>query len=116
MGEHREIEAPRFDRQDKVYEVVIYDVTDAENTKEVAREQMQGLCLVGDCEDRMCEIVLNENLMNIAAMLSAGSKTKHAVRLSTLIENMKRSDANEQAAEYEDLLTSLLSDSKGGLQ
>ena len=107
----REIEPPSIGQADKVYRVVIIDETDGK--EEIFNETMTGLCLVGEKDERMCEIVMNENLLSMAAMLRAGSKTKHAVRLATFLENMRRDETAENATEFEDMLNGML---EGGLQ
>ena len=104
----REIEPPRMDQLDKQFHVVI---TDGDNV--VADEIMKGLCLVGEDGKRLCEIVLNENIVGIAAMLSSGSKTRHAVKFATFMDNMHKEDLAEQASEMEDMLNDML---EGGLQ
>ncbi|MCR5565995.1 MAG: hypothetical protein K6F61_04025 [Clostridiales bacterium] len=116
MREHREFEECRTEKQDKRYRITITDVTDGE--KEVATEELASICLVGSGLDgtSMCEIVLNENIMGIAAMLHAGSKTRHAVRLATLVENMHKDDAREQANALEDMLTEMFNPTEGGVQ
>jgi hypothetical protein len=114
MAEHREIGKPSLERQDKLYKVVITDETD--EGKEVVNEVMSGLCVVGERDDRMCEIVLNENILGISSMLASGTKTKHAVRLATLIENMRKQDTAEMATEFEDMLSDLMTGVEGGIQ
>ena len=107
MSNH-EIEPPRMEQMDKHFRVVITD-----GDKVVADEVMRGFLLVGEDGERMCEIVMNENIATMAALLHSGSKTKHAVRLATLMENMKRDEAAENATEFEDMLNDML---EGGLQ
>ena len=103
MSDHRQIEPPHMEQKDKQYRVIVM-----EGEEVIADETMKGLCLVGEDGHRLCEMVLNENVMTIANMFRAGSKTKHAVRLATLLDNMVSDDLSEQASEMEDMLNNLM--------
>jgi hypothetical protein len=103
-----EFEKPSTTQLDKQYHIVITDGDEV-----VVDEVMKGLCLVGEAGNRLCEVVLNENIVGIAAMLHSGSKTRHAVRFATFVENMTKEDMAEQATDMEDMLSNIL---EGGLQ
>lgn len=79
----------------KVYRVVITAIDSETNTETVeVDDKYTGLTLVADCvgdEGRMAEIVLHDNLANMAAKLAAGSKTANAVRLAGLVMDMRKS-------------------------
>ena len=79
---------------DKVYRVVITAIDGETETVEVD-EKYTGLTLVADCveEGKMSEIVLHDNLANMAAKLAAGSKTSKAVKLATLMDDFNKRDA-----------------------
>ena len=114
MAERRQIEDPHIGRQDKLYRVVITDETDG-NT-EVFNKTVCGLMMLGETGDKMCEIVLNESLVSIAALLDSSTKAKHAVRLATLINTMRKEDTAEMATEFEDMLSELMGGTEGGIQ
>ena len=114
MAERRQIEEPNIGRQDKLYRVVITDETDG-NT-EVFNKTVCGLMMLGETGDRMCEIVLNESLASMAALLDGSTKAKHAVRLVTLIDSIHKEDTAEMATEFEDMLSELMGGAEGGIQ
>lgn len=80
----------------KLYRVVITEI-DTENGTETVEldDQYMGLTLVADCADgeRMSEIVLHDNVLNMANKLAAGSKTHKAVKLAAMMMDMKKDDA-----------------------
>ena len=95
---------------EKNYRVVITAI-DAETKEETVEvdDVYTGLTLLADCgEGKMAEIVLHDNLANMAAKLAAGSKTSKAVRLATLMMEM----ANDKAESAE---TALLRAIMGGI-
>ena len=75
---------------DKIYHVLITAIDPETNEETVAVDDTYtGLTLVADCGDnRMAEVVLHDNLANMAAKLAAGDKTAKAVRLATLMMEM----------------------------
>ena len=110
----REFEPPYMgERKEKHYRVVI---TDLDKDEVLSDEVVSGLCLVGEFDDHLLEIVLNESILGIAAMLSAGSKTKPAMRVATIVDNMRNEDLQEKAVEMEDALSEIFNRSEGGLQ
>lgn len=115
MDERKGLHETSMVKLDKKYKVII---TDADSGEEITSDMFSGLCLVGEGLDNesMCEIVLNENIVNIAAMLSAGKKTSHAIKLATFVDNMRKDDLREQATDMEDMLSDLLSGTQGGIQ
>lgn len=108
----REVEQPNFGQKDKTYRVIIIDETDG--GKEIGNETMTGLCLVGERGDKMCEIVLNENILGVASMLSCGSKTKHAVKLASFVNTMRDEETMEE--NMGKMVSDIVSDIKGGIQ
>lgn len=79
----------------KNYHVVItaIDADTKEETVEVD-DTYTGLTLVADHdENSMSEIVLHDNLHNMAAKLAAGTNTSKAVRLASLMMEMKKTNA-----------------------
>ena len=83
----------------KSYRVVITAIDSETNAETVeVDDKYTGLTLVADCvgdESRMAEIVLHDNLANMAAKLAAGSKTANAVRLAGLVMDMKKNRFEE---------------------
>ncbi len=81
---------------EKMYHVVItaIDAATKEETVEVD-DMYTGLTLVADCNnEKMSEVVLHDNLLNMAAKLAAGEKTATAVRLAALMmDMMKKKDS-----------------------
>ena len=92
----------------KVYRVVITAIDSETNTETVeVDDKYTGLTLVADCvgdEGSMAEIVLHDNLANMAAKLAAGSKTAKAVRLAGLVMEMRK----EERETFEDKLLNVI--------
>lgn len=81
---------------DKVYRVVITAIDGATETVEVD-EKFTGLTLLGDCPEdgKMSEIILHDNIANMAAKLAAGSKTSKAVKLAGCMIDCAKEDADK---------------------
>jgi hypothetical protein len=79
----------------KLYHVVITEIDETKDETVLVDDNYTGLTVVADTnEDRMTEIVLHDNLVNMAAKLAAGDKTSTAVRLAAVMLDLKKSDAN----------------------
>ena len=96
---------------EKLYKVVItaIDTATKEETVEV-EETFTGLTLVADCDDeRMAEIVLHDNISNMAAKLAAGRNTRVAVKLAAIM-------AEEDRASKADIENALMRAIMGGIE
>lgn len=74
---------------EKLFRVVITEIdpeTKAEN--EVYLDELyKNVTLIADCADRnkIAEVVLNDNLIGIAAKLASGEKVKEAMKLAAIM-------------------------------
>ena len=112
----REFDKPSIEKQDKIYRVVI---TDVKEDKELMNEELTSIGLVGEGkgDHTMTEVMLNMNVMTLAALFSAGSKTCHAARLASLVQRMKDEEEQDTATAVEESLLGILSGRiEGGIQ
>ncbi len=73
---------------EKLYHVVITEIDPDKAEKEVCVDELyKNVTLIADCADResMTEVVLNDNLIGIAAKLASGEKVKEAMQLATVL-------------------------------
>jgi hypothetical protein len=77
---------------EKLYRVVITEIDpETKAEKEVHVDELyQNVTLIADCADRnaMAEVVLNDNLIGIAAKLACGEKVKEAMKLAAVMTNI----------------------------
>ncbi len=83
----------------KLYRVVITE-GDPESKAEMevhVDEFFKNVTLIADCADRkaMAEIVLNDNLIGIAAKLAGGDKVSEAMKLATAMTQILDSRAGK---------------------
>ena len=90
--------------------VVEDDVTGQVIEEEVVvNEEYDGFAMLGKCLDgRMNEVVIHENLAEIASMLASGSHMQIACKLANIMLDMKKS----RAGGLEDLLLDAIMDGK----
>ncbi len=80
----------------KLYRVKVTEIDPETNEEKEVHldDNYTGLTIVAECEDgRMAEVLMHENLMGLACKLASGSRTKTAVRLATVMMDMKKTDA-----------------------
>lgn len=80
---------------EKLFHVVITAI-DAETKEETVEvdDTYTGLTLLADHdEDKMSEIVLHDNIMNMAAKLAAGKQTGKALRLAACMMDIEKAGA-----------------------
>lgn len=95
------------ERANKTYHVVVTAIDgDTGIETEEVNDTFNGFMLLADVADgeSAAEIIMNENIMNLAVLLCTGSKTKTAVRLANLILKMEEN----KHSEMEDLLMSMI--------
>lgn len=98
------------ERANKTYHVVVTAIDgDTGIETEEVNDTFNGFMLLADCMDGEtgAEIIMNENIMNMAAHLYTGKKTKMAVRLANLMLKMEE----DKHSEMEDMLLNMI----GGL-
>lgn len=95
------------ERANKTYHVVVTAIDgDTGIETEEVNDTFNGFMLLADAVDgeAMAEIIMNENIMNLAALMCTGNKTKIAVRLANMMLKMEES----KHSEMEDLLMSMI--------
>jgi hypothetical protein len=74
---------------EKLYRVVITEIDpETKAEKEVHVDELyKNVTLIADCADRntMAEVVLNDNLIGIAAKLAGGEKVSEAMKLAAVM-------------------------------
>ena len=109
MDKHHQIEEPSITKKNRKYRVLI---TDAETGEELSNEAFTSLAMLAEMADghRMCETVLNINIVSIAAMMASSTKVKHAAKLMAFVDRM---NFDENATDFENMLSGMLD---GGIQ
>ena len=95
----------------KVYHVVITSTDVDTNEQNIELDENYiGLTLIADNEDgkSMSEVIIHDNIANMAAKLASGDKTRIALKLARVMDDMK----SDRMSAIEDLL----SDAIGGVQ
>lgn len=84
------------------YRVVCTKIDEDGNEENVFDELYDGFTLLGTCMDdgRMNEVVMHDNIANIAAKMASGEHTSIAARLACLMMDMDK----KKASGLEDLL------------
>jgi len=79
----------------KLYKMTVVAVDQETNEEEVVLEDTYtGFTLSAKCDDdRMAEVVMHDNIMDMATRLAQGKHTRAAVRLANVFMAMKRDDA-----------------------
>jgi hypothetical protein len=83
---------------DSIYKCVVTKVNPETNEETIVLdEEYTGLTLLADCSDKtMGEVIIHDNLMNIASKLANGSKTAVAVRLANLLMDIKEKETDSK--------------------
>lgn len=84
---------------EKLYRVVITEIDpETKAEKEVHVDELyQNVTLIADCADRktVAEVVLNDNLIGIAAKLAGGEKVSEAMKLAAAMTQILDSIAGK---------------------
>ena len=89
--------------------VVISIDNETGEEKEELNEEYNGLVILGDKEKCLSEVIMNLNIITIAAMISSSGKMKMASKLSNVVMSMR----DDIMSGFEDQLSEML---KGGVQ
>ena len=101
-----------FEPMNKRYKTVITSIdNETGEEEELLNEEYNGLVLLGDDDEnnRVSEVLMNVNLLSVAAMISSTKKIKYAAKLSSTITSMH----DDIMSGFEDQLSEML---EGGLQ
>ena len=81
-------------------------ITDLDNGEVHLDEEMNSIVLMGERKDgKMAEVIMRTSIIEIAAMLSSGSKVKEAMMLATAMNKILHHHLGE---EEDSLLNSIL--------
>jgi len=71
----------------------------------------KGLLMIGDHDHESAQtLILNENILRIAAMIAASPKTEMACRMAIMMEDAKHKERDNMAGMFEAALASSLED------
>ena len=77
--------------------------------KELLNEEYNSIVLLADEGEKIAEVIMNTNILNIAAMISSSRKIKMAAKLFNAMMSMR----DDIMSGFEDQLSEML---EGGLQ
>jgi hypothetical protein len=82
---------------EKIYKMTVVAVDPETNEEEVVVDDTYtGFLLCANCGDgKMAEVVMHDNIMDMANRLAQGKHTRAAVRLANVLMAMKRDDAED---------------------
>ena len=102
----------------KYYKMIVTEINEETGEeKEISNEEFNGFTVLADCHDnpdRMCEMMIHENIAGLAGKLAEGKKTKHAVKLAALILEMQKAESDREVSAMESFLSDIISN--GGIQ
>ena len=103
------------ERRNHTFRVVITEIDEDGNEQELHNEVHRSVCMLGEDvenENRMCEIMVNENITGLASMIANSQKHRLAARLAVDVIEAER----KKNFDMEDLLMDLFQSAEGGIQ
>ena len=90
----------------KYYRVQITKVVDGEKEK-ICDEKMENVAMIGDCveENKVAEIIINTNILDIAGLLAVSSKLSQAAFMATTMKFLRATMSKDPEDTLLDRLT-----------
>lgn len=111
----------RSDKQRNVhFKVVITEVNNETGEERIISDDLfksfNFLAVDYKKDGSMTECMLNENMTNLAAMIAASKKFKHAARLADVFLEASKEEEEDRNSMLEDMLMDMIGDTEGGIQ